>query len=443
MPERVLVRFEGDGPGAGELTWGQLAIWGVMQDQRSSLHLSGVHPLRAGTSVDDVAAGVRYLMSRHPSLRTRLSFGADGMRQVLAASGEVAVDIVDAGDADPAGTAGAVARRFESTNFDYACEWPLRLAVVRQRGVLTHRVLSLCHLAADGSGAMALVEDLAVRDRAAQPPVPGMQPLEQARWQRSPAGRRHSDAALRYWERLLRSIPARGPGGSGGMCQPRFQEGVYRSPAMYLAARAVAVRTRFSISAVLLAALAAALGEVTGNNPVVLQLVVSNRFRRRLAATVSPVAQPWLCVIDAAGITFDEAVTRAWRSATAAAKHAYYDPVRQQELLGRVGRERGGETDIAYTYNDRRVVTRQAADDTAGPPPAGQELRAALPRSTLRWDPKPDLRNPHLSINALDVPGAVEIAILTDTRRVPLADVEACLRIMEAVLVRAALDPAA
>ena len=64
-----------------------------------------------------------------------------------------------------------------------------------------------------------------------------MQPLEQARWQGSPAGRKQSAAALRHWEKALRAIAPRRFPGPIDPRRPRHWQAGFTSRALYLAAR--------------------------------------------------------------------------------------------------------------------------------------------------------------------------------------------------------------
>ena len=493
VADRLLVPFEGSGCGVGELSWGQREMWGMIRRLGSSLALGGVSPLPAGMSLEAAAAVLSVIMSRHQSLRTRLRFDTDGRaRQVIAASGTATLEIVDPGDADPAVAAQAVWDRFHAVEFDYVNEWPVRMAVIRQGAVLTHVVATYCHLALDGGGLAALVADLAdlgdpahLGDPAdpggpadpadpgdpgdpgdsgdsgdpgdsggpADPgdpeagtgrstsPVRGLPPLEQARWEASPAGQRRSAASLRHWERLLRGIPARrfpSPASHGGR---RFQEAEYRSPAMYLAARVVAARAGVDTSPVLLAAVAVALAQVTGINPSVAQVMVSNRFRPGIAASVSAVSLPGLCVVDVAGSTFDEVVARAWQSSLSAYKNAYYDPSARDQLVARLGRERGEDLDIFCFVNDRRDPSRR---EVSGSVPSLDEVSAALPAGRLDWREVPvDPVSERFSLRVNDVPDTIEMQVAADTHHVSPAVMAAFLRATEAVTVRAALNPAA
>jgi Condensation domain len=444
MTRQIVVPFEGEGSGVGELTWGQQDMWLGMRRQRSSFPIGGWLPLPRGTTADDVAADLRFVMSRHQSLRTRFPFGPDGcLQQVAASSGEALLEVADAGDAEPAELAAALHRRYDERIFDYAGEWPIRWAVVVSRGAATHLVSVICHLAADGMGVLAMLDDLASRDPVtglARGPAREMQPLDLARRQRGPAALRQSQAGLRHWERLLRVIPARRFADSADQRQPRYWQAFYDSPASYLAFQVIAARTGVNTATVLLAAWAVALARVTGSNPVAFQVMADNRFRPGFAGMVSPLCHGGLCVIDVADIAVDEAVARAWRSAMSAYKYAYYDPLQLAELVTRVSQQRGEEIDINCSVNDRRMQSRQ---EPGGRPPEPGQVRAALPRSALSWGYKQDHPGENCYLHINNVPDTVRYELGADTRYVSPADMEACLRAIEAVAVEAALNPAA
>jgi hypothetical protein len=204
----------------------------------------------------------------------------------------------------------------------------------------------------------------------------------------------------------------------------------------------VAARTGVSTSTVLLAAFAVMMSRLTGGQPAVVQVVVSNRFRPGFAASVSPVNQTGLCVIDVADVTFDEVVARAWKATVAAYKFAYYDPRGREELIASVSAERGETVDVGCFLNDRRIASR-SEPDAAQPPPGRQALRSALRRSELSWGFRRDRPTGRCFLLIDDVPDMVFYEMVADTDYVSPADMEACLRGMEDVTVTAALDPAA
>jgi hypothetical protein len=439
MADRIRVRFSGHGAGAGHLSWGQQSIWRVMQESHSSIIQGLASPAPPGFTVEDMAAELRFIMSRYPTMRTRLRFQADGnTQQVVEAEGEIAIEVVDvdAGQ-DTAQSAAAIRDRYTRTVFDHANEWPVRIALVRRDGILSHVVRAFSHLASDGMGFARMVADVFNPNRAALPASTAMDALDQALWQRTAAGQQQSDNALRHWEGLLRTVPARrfpipaGEESTRGRWQVEFV-----SPAMHLALPAVAARAGTSSSAVLLTAFVLSLSGVTGADPVVTKVLVSNRFRTRLAETVSPIAQHGLLAVDLDGATaFDEALARTQRAAMATYKHAYYDPERLRELMARTSRERGEPIDLACLYNDRRIKAKAA---TAAAAPTEADIKAVLPETSLRWAfPTPNL-NEKLLIIINDTPGTIAISAMVDTDHLAPDRTEALLRGMEETVVEAA-----
>jgi hypothetical protein len=248
---------------------------------------------------------------------------------------------------------------------------------------------------------------------------------------------------MQHWERMLRAIPADRFGDCPDHGRPRLLRALYSSDAVHLAVRSIAARTKVSTSQVLLAAFAVSLARLTGSNPVVALVLVNNRFRPGFAGTVSPVSAPSLCVIDVADVTFDEAVARAWRSAMAGYKHAYYEPDMMWDLIARVGKERGGEITLGHFFNDLRVRHRA---EPAGPATPPADLRAALAGpavapSTLSWGEEKDEQCDQMFLYVHDVPDTVAYEAWVDTRHVSRADVATVLHGLEDLVVRAALDP--
>jgi hypothetical protein len=446
VTQSVIVHFEGDGSGVAELSWGQAEIWSVMQDKADALPMGGARALPPGQTVADVAAGLRFIMSRHQSLRTRLRCGPDGQtRQVVHAAGEIALEVVEAGHSEPGQVAADVAASYRGQPFDLEQGWPLRMAVITHRGAATHVAEMICHLALDAFGQAALHDDFDRRGERAGP-VTAMQPLEQARRQRGPGGRRASEASLRYFERLAASVPDRQFSPSADPRRPRFWQVTIESPAGYRAARDLAARTGVSTSPVLLAAFAVALTGLTCHQRAALHLVVSNRFRPGFAGSVSPVMQSCLCVLEVAGAPFEDVVRRAWQSALGAYKNAYFDPAAKRQVCERLAAGRGTEPDWDVIFNDRRVRSRELADATPGDrdggPGAAAPLRDELSRTTLTWGERNDMPQQKVFLNICDAPGTLQAELWADSHFVCPADMAGLLRRIEGVLVDAAGTPA-
>lgn len=278
----------------------------TIQRTGRTLNIGGALPMPAGTTTEEMATMLRFWVSRHPSLRTRLRF-APHPQQVVAESGELPLHVVDVDGADdPAAAAESLRVEFEMPHFDYAKEFPVRMGVVRRGGEVTHMVVQYCHLAVDGGGIDAMVRDLENLDRdtgEGGSPANALTPLELARIQSTPAGLRPSDKSLRYWREQLHDVPSRRFAEPGEGCEPRFWELCLYSPAMYLALKSIAARTETNTTHVLFAAYAVALAQVTGIQPSLAMTVVSNRFRPGLGDLVGQISQPGLCVVRVADCT--------------------------------------------------------------------------------------------------------------------------------------------
>jgi hypothetical protein len=437
MTEKVVVQFAGDGSGVAELSWGQQEIWSVMQAKDNSLPMGGARALPPGQTVADVTAGLRFIMSRHQALRTRLRFGPDGQtQQAVHASGAITLEVVDAGDSDPGEVAAAVAAGYKARNFDYENEWPLRMAAITHHGNATHVVQMICHIALDAFGLAVLYDDFDYRDERTGP-VTAMQPMEQASRQHGPSGRRAHEASMRYFERLTASVPDCQFKASADPRQPRFWQAALKSPAGYRATGMLAARLGLGTSPVLLAAFAVALTSVTVSRRVAVHLVVSNRFRPGFADSVSPVMQDCLAVIETDG-PFEEVVRRAWQSGLRAYKHAYFDPAGKSEVYERLVAERGAEPDWSVVFNDRRVLDREFAD-TMSAADGTPSLRDELTRSTLTWGDRNDMPEQKVFMNICDAPDTLCCEMWADTHFVSPADMEGLLRRIETVVVNAAL----
>lgn len=445
MAVRLGVRFEGEGSGTGELSWGQETVWRGIGDRDSAIILAGTDPLPEGTTVADVAGELAYIMSRHQSMRTRFRFTEAGRPyQEVFSSGETFLEIFDVPDgAGPREVAAEVEHTYEYARRDYENEWPIKMAVIRHRGVPVYKVKAMCHLVVDGFGVNAMAADLARRDPVTgEPPGPNtsMQPLEQAQWQASPRGRRQTEGVERHWKRVLETIPPRRFAEPADKRQPRYWQADFASPAASLAIQHIAARNEVDTSPVLLAAFAVGMARVSGTSPAAPRVMVNNRFRPRFAQTVSPLAQTCPCAVDVAGISFDEAVRRAARASVAAYKNAYFDPPRIRRLVDVVSEERGEQVDVGLVYNDRRGDAMRMVPDRV---PTADQVLAALPQTVLRWEDPSDDPMDLCHIHVINAPPQVHALVFFDTHYVSPGDVETMLRAVEEVTVAAVKDPGA
>jgi hypothetical protein len=439
MRDRVLVPFSGPGEGVELLSWGQRGLWQTTLKEGKSVTMAGVVEPPAGTTVQALVEGLQFALGRHQSLRTRLRFDPDGtVRQVVSSSGTTTMELVDAGTADPAEVAAAELARLQSYDFDYVNEWPIRAATILSNGAVTHFLVVYLHLALDAFGLQVLLDDLASRDPVtglSDRPVTGMAPLEQARWQQTPAAQRHCQASLRHLEKVLRAVAldrfAQPPADQPAR-YPRLE---FRSPAIRLALRAISQRKNMDTSQVLLGVFAIAVTRVSGTNPFVTMLAVSNRFRPGFATSVSVVAQISPCLIDLADCTLDEAIGRARRAAVSAYKYGFYDPPQRVALIERIAAERGRKVDLSCFFSDRRTERDQQLE-----PIDPACLAGALRHSSYRWRPELEEIPEKIYLSVDNDDEAVLLQLSADTRHLAPEQIIALAQDIEATAVQAALD---
>jgi hypothetical protein len=437
LVERIAVPFAGEGSGAGQLSWGQQSIWKEMAAAGNSLAMTAVRELEPGATIDRYVDEYRFYLSRYQSMRTLLRFAPDGsVSQVVQDSGTAEIEMYDSAGGDPADVAAEVSARYFDVAFDHEREWPMRMALVRHAGALTHLVVAIAHHVADPTAAMAMFEDLSSRDPATgEPPrPPGLQPLEQARLQTMPSALRQNEAALRYWETELLTLPSPRLPRSGDAAPPehRYWALELRSPALYRALRAVAARLRVTTTPVLYAAFVDALGRATGATRVATMITVNNRFRPGLADAAGPMSQHGLCTLDLSGDGLDELVLQARRRLLAAQKNAYYAQGDVDEIVARVGRERGVSLDQLCLFNNRR-----AEDGPIETAPTAADVRAAG-ATTFEWQRLQRLHR-RLMVHVNDAADALAVRAEIDTAAIGRGDLMALLGRMEATVVDAAL----
>ena len=438
VTDRLPVAFAGHGAGIGELSWGQRELWGYMQRIDSWHPIGAVLTLPGDTTVADAVADLEFAMSNYPSMRTRLLLDPGGLpKQVVAASGQTWLEVVDAADDDdPADVAAAAFNHYRDADYNVVTDWPVRVAVIRHRGRLTHQAWVMSHLVTDGTGGLVILKELAARDATGSRQAPT--PLEQARWQASPAGQRQCAGALRYWEKALRGLSTNRFPSRVQRPYPRYWQGLFTSRALHLAARTIAMRAGAEVSSVLLALFCVALARVTGINPVAVMTVVSNRFRPGLAETVSPIMQTGLAVIEVPDATIDEVVRYTKRRVMTTYKDAYYDPPQRDALIARLGAERGEPLDLTCVFNDRRLKHQAGS----GPMASEQDVLAALADTNLKWTHKQDVHEfEGLGVQLDDVPDTVQMTITCDIHHVAPEDVAATLHGMVELSVAAMRDP--
>jgi hypothetical protein len=450
--DRVVVPFTGADAGTAPFGWGQKAIWQDMQESGSQFTMYGMMALPDGSTVQDAVARLSGLMHRHAALRTRTITGLESRPyQEVAGSGQIGLDILAIGDdVEPTGYIDDLMAAWPLIRFDFQRDWPLRMAVLRQRGVCTQLVWVLSHLVADGAAHFLLLDDLVAAGTAGHAAGAARRPqiLDVARGEQVPQLRQLSSRAMRYWETQLRHIPALT---FGEPCHPlgqgeqRYWQVRFSSSAAHLAMLAIAERTGTDASRVTLAVIATAIGRATGVHPLTIKVMVNNRFRPGLADVIAPIAQNSVVTIDVTDTSIDEVVARTRGASLTAGMRAYYDPDELGEVMARLDAERGYPARVTCRVNDQRAMVRCAQETDPGEVSqvTPEQVRQRLTETTLTWlGPR---YNMHEQANLLieNQSGVVSLHMMWDRQCLTNEQVEALLRGVEEVAVEAAFDPAA
>jgi len=447
---RYVVPFSSTASGAAPLTWGEKAVLQDIRETGFSLNASGAQQVADGATVESVGARLGRLVSRYPALRARLATDAQGNdSQVVTGSGEVAVEVMDfADDDDPHDIAKFTDQIWLDwllTPFDHYRDLPVRVGVIRHRGVVLYQVQTFNHLVVDGAALTALMPELGAGEPLEElPPPTGPSVLDLAERERTPQALKANDRSLRYWESHLRDIPPRTFGEGihpDGRQGKRFWHARFGSPAAHLAMLAIARRTGTDTSRVLFGIIATALGRAVGLSSLTAKVIASNRFRPGLADIIAPIAQNSLVTLDLAGATVDEVVARGRRALLAGGMHAYYDPDQLTELMSRLDAERGYQAEVSCRINDRRMANRQLVDESARTAEiTAEQIEAKRGETWFSWDGTLDHLHEQAFITVEDYGDTVHLQLIFDMSCFTSEQIENFAHGVEQVAVEAAFD---
>ncbi|MDY6811348.1 MAG: amino acid adenylation domain-containing protein, partial [Actinomycetota bacterium] len=170
--------------------------------------------LTGDLDLDVLAAAVGDVVERHEVLRTLYPIDADGPYQQILDAPSARTRIDWAVVADSAELAASAAR-----GFDVTVDLPIRGRVRRSADDTVDVVLTVHHIAFDGSSTAVFVRDLMsaylarVDDTAPRAPAPAVQYADYALWQRATLGDADDPTSrlteqLGYWREHLRALPS-------------------------------------------------------------------------------------------------------------------------------------------------------------------------------------------------------------------------------------------
>lgn len=322
----------------GPLTWGQQLLWlGYLAsppDRRGGHVVVQTFDVPADASTALVGEALNTLASRHETLRTTFHLPADGEAYQVVHPPRP-IPLTEVGDVEQA------TADLKAIPVDLAEEGQVHAAVVCVDGRPVRLLVAAHHVMIDGwSWGVLRREFDALLNTETLPPVT-WQPLDQAAAEQSEQGRRGNAAALRYWERQLAVMPDRVlPGASAESAGQHVV--IMESPALAAALAWLSARYRIVDATLVLAALGAVLGTVTGRDRAIMMTMSSNRLGSRTRDLVACHAQYTVVHLDLRGDpSFAELVDRAGTAVLTAYRYGHYDFAQMKALERDVAERRG------------------------------------------------------------------------------------------------------
>jgi hypothetical protein len=417
----------------------------ALYPDHSGINLHFAFPLRAGLELEEVLAGIRDLIQRHEALRTLYIQSPSGPAQRVLQSGELAVPVLVA----PAGAtdeyAAGIAKELAARPFLLASELPIRVTVIVAEGQASHVAFALSHLSVDFDGARWIhyhLRALARRPHAeVRAPAAVHRPVHQAAWEKSDAGQRTSERALRYHEQTFRAAPqSMLPRTAQEIQSPRFRYLQFDSPALAIVVPELARRHRVSLTAVLYAGISLVAGYVSSLPRTMLQLTVGNRIEVRTRYAVGMFTQDVLAYVDISDASIGDVIERAGTSVMKAARFGRYSPSALNAIRSRTELDRGIALDLSCWLNYRLPGAEAMA--AAVTPTAGL-LAEQRQRTAWRWNGSDPTSTSTYFIYADHADGQLRLTMLLDTTVLPPEEGVSWLRSVESLLCAAALGDVA
>lgn len=416
------ITFESARTRTFRLTWGQESTRRALaRIGPENLH---VNPrfyieLPPDRNVSQVIAYLRHMMIKYEALRTTIDLTASGeYLQRVHGAGSIPLITQELTDFQGAQAARVFLESLATTSFS-TDQVPIHLGVLNERGKPRFLVAVISHLLVDGWGLGLLRDQLAASTWAARVPKPDLsQPVDRARFEDGPIGRSISNRSIARWRRAVDRRPVAVLGKRRSPDNPRFCEVTYR-PALFsnkLAAKSEAIGV--SKPAVLVTALARALGLWSGSNHFAALVEVSNRFNQEMQESLGTYNQLAPVSCDTGG-EFSDAGRMMHTSLLLAYLTGQYNPRDHEQMLADMGLDAAGFGDYEVMIN---IPSGQTTATPSALPPDEQEFC---------WGPGRDYEIIPFFVKITGINDHTEIFARVDTTYVSRSEVEPLLRAVE------------
>jgi hypothetical protein len=446
------IGFRGSRSGVHPLTWGQRWIWqGLMSHAPDYSYLGwsvGVD-VPTGCDVSDVLTALQTILGRHDTLRTRYFLDELGVpRQVVAATGELKVEVREAATADVAETVKQLEEELAGMPFTIP-EISLRAAVVTSAEVPETLVLALFHMATDASGLRHITRELkavlrALAEGTAVPePAPVNHPADRVRYEEGPEGRKRAARAVAAWQQEVSKFPRRTmPSARHTPEKPRLREHIMRSKALSAAAITVSRACRASVDSVILACTAELLGKAAGQQSCGFLMLAHNRFDEDTEYYSGTLVQSFPVCIELGADSLDELIRRTHFATLRASLSCQGNPDDVAQMLRNVFGSDGGGADLSCAVNlffpDLGTVGRSIGGPEAVTREQAEKLMPQTRFSTGEGTEEDDWE---FYLNAFQEGDELVVSLRMDTAVLPSQDIVRFLADLERRLVDALPGP--
>ena len=360
---------------SGPLTWSQM--WWVSGQPQSgeSSHEDNLHTaIPAGrVSLEAARAAIADVVRHHENLRSRLDRSeADRPLQIVDVADDAGLSNVI--EVVPASAGAEVLQNAMRIDFRVHEQWPIKVLVLADAGKASALLLVMDHWAVDAWSLTVLRRDLseALAARAGGSPWSpngGVeQPVDVAEWEASASGGVQLDEALRFWRDQLELMHKELNGFRSALALPGLADAAPMFGSCQLSSRptlrsaeAVASRLNVPVSAVFLAAYAAAICAAEQAPAAGVFVLSANRLSGRSRSSVRNAAlQAPVVLLGDERARFEENVASAARQQVRAYRFANADPVVTEKMwIGAMGDLwRSGVASAQFNY---------LSHDTLGP----------------------------------------------------------------------------
>jgi hypothetical protein len=438
--------FSGAGGGTLPATWSQREFWWTISQHRPGgfYQIWLTFRLLEPWPLDAVLDLLRFLITRHQALRTKVSEDGSGrLWQVVAGQGSLPVRIEDlpsGADIDQFTT--GVREEFWAAEPDLRRDFPLKLAVVMTGGVVRSVVLVCSHVVLDGGSVQVLENEVntLISGRCAQPgmvlPPVRFAPEDQVGEESRPGSLRTSEKSLAYWRSVLIES---GPGlfSQTEAGHAPLWMGSLTSRALGVAEAALMRDAKLGSSAVFMSATCCVLGLITGKSCMTFRLPAANRISVTSRNFVGALSQHGIITVEIVPeATFYELTRLLGRKLVLAYSRTRYDPGDLRQVIMEVESARGAPLDLTYLFNDMHFTDIRSRAHGQPERYASQSRPSAISWELLH-SANSDIKL-HVRIRLSPADGAVILDLAADESCLTKPEIERALRAIETLITAAA-----